>query len=748
MPVHNAAEYLRQTIASIQQQTWTDFEVLCVDDGSSDDSLSILEEVAGMDDRFVIIRQTFKGKGAARNHGFCHANGQYTICVDDDLVCDPAMLEKMYEAIISVDGDIAVCDFSKTWLNGRVTLCSGVHTDWIPEGMTVFSWRNTPDYIMRILDPTPCNRLYRTEFIREKGLTFDEWTSANEITFASVSAAAAERIVYVKEPLLCLGVGDSANLQDLKDVVAAIESTVRQCEGLPHSHEIRNAILSFVVDQYIASLYRDIKDFSSKEAAWFYQTAHELFNEDTFAVVDARTLHNPKKYREFCTVRSHDYETMKKMVSKRLIVSVTTYPKRIGTLAAVLKTIFNQTRKADLVVLWLAREQFPGGEADIPQDLRTLVQDGKLVLRWCYEDLKPHKKYFYAFQEFPHDLIVTVDDDLYYPRYTLDALYRSYLQHPQAVSAMRAHLILLNEQNELLPYQRWVMETDQCAYQPSMQLIATGVAGVLYSPELFSKDFLDKSSIMETCLWADDLWLKAMEVMADVPVVVAHPYERLQYLPGSQDEALCHENVGNHRNDVQMQQISRWLDQRYGDGSLIRRLTESETGTKILGMESVSQHIDQERKKLRRDLAQMEMKAANYEARAQQAELERDELKKKLGQTEERLQNSQEKCQNLERKLRDCQNQLHRTEQKLRQVQKQKSDLEPLASFGGQYRDLGSFLQQLKQKNGGGLSWYLKYALYKLAWIPEKLLVATNNLLRHGMKDTVKRLRNKITRKG
>ncbi len=743
MPVYNAGEYLRKTIVSIRQQTWTDFEVLCVDGGSSDDTLAILKETAQVDGRFLILQKIFAGKGAARNHGFCYVNGQYVVYMNDDLICDPEMLEKLYHGITTAGADIAVCDFSRTWPNGRVTPCPGVHTGWLPEGMTVFNWRNTPDYIMRIMDATPCNRLYRSDFIREKGLAYDELVSFNEITFATVSAAAAEKIVYVEELLICLGTGNFADGEDLNDVVMAINSTVRQTEKLPHSREIRNAILSFTVDQYIASLYRDVKDFHSKEAAWFYQMAHERFREDAFGEVDARTLRNPKKYREFCTVRSHDYVTMKKLVSKRLIVSVTTYPKRIGTLSAVLETIFNQTRRPDLVVLWLAREQFPAGEAEIPEDLRELIRNGKLTLRWCEEDLKPHKKYFYAFQEFPNDLIVTVDDDVYYPKYTLDALYRSYLLHPRAVSAMRAHLMLFNERKELLPYQQWIMETDQCVYQPSMQLIATGVGGVLYAPELFSKAFLDVKSIMETCLRADDLWLKAMEVMADVPVVVAHPYERLQYLPGSQDEALCHENVGNHRNDVQMQQIIQWLDQRYEKGILLRKLRESEEGTRILDMQSVSWHIDQERKKLRRDFAQMEMKADRHEARARQTEQERDALEGKLEQTGKKLQNAEETCQELERQLKDCQNQLRQTQQKLQQVQKQKSDLEPLASFGGQYQDLGSFLQQLKQKNGAHFSWYLKYALYMLAWIPEKLLVAANSLLRHGLTATVKHLLRK-----
>lgn len=765
MPVYNSEEFLPETISTIQAQTFTDFEVVCVDDGSTDRSVEILKDTAEKDDRFRVLTQHNAGAGAARNYGFTKAVGEYSIFLDSDDIFDPVLLEKLYNAIVEADADIAACNFSKLWPDGRVTQHEGVHHRWIPEGLTVFSYRDTPDYIMRVINPTPWNKLYRSAFIREKGLRYEEISSTNDITFASVSVAAAERVTYIKDSLVRYRVGHSGTISSTKakklgNVEIAINSAVRQAKQLPYSDQIRNAILSFVVDNYIVSLSCHIKDFSDPNAARFYQMVHELFNQEEFANVDPRTLHNPKQFREFCTVRKHDYESMKRLVSRKLIVSLTTYPKRIGLLEPVLESIYAQTRKADEVVLWLAEEQFPGREADLPENLRNLVSAGKLTVRWC-DDLKPHKKYFYALQEYENDLVVTVDDDLLYPRDMLDALYRSYLQYPDAVSTLRAHLVMLNEDQRIMPYGKWIQETDYCIYEPSMQLMATGGAGVLYPPHLLRKEFFNADVIRDKCLWADDLWLKIMEVMSGVPVVVARPHEQLQYLPDSQEEALHRLNVGQNQNDVQLEQVSKWLDETYEPGILVKKLTTFEGGVKILGMEAVSRHLDEERKALRRNWSQADRKIKDSEQKARtaesrqrqaenrqrQAEERRKEADERRKETEARLRQTEQKVRQTEQKVRQAEQKWHQTEQKLQRTQQRVKDLEVLASVGGQYHALGQFVKELRQSRGFSLGWCMKYVLYLLAWLPAKILIAITYLLKNGASAALKRLAQKLLRR-
>ena len=77
IPVYNVEDYLRQCIESVLKQTLKDIEIICVDDGSTDSSLSILEEYASQDNRIKIIKQANGGAGAARNNGLRNATGDY-----------------------------------------------------------------------------------------------------------------------------------------------------------------------------------------------------------------------------------------------------------------------------------------------------------------------------------------------------------------------------------------------------------------------------------------------------------------------------------------------------------------------------------------------------------------------------------------------------------------------------------------------------------------------------------------------
>ena len=251
----------------------------------------------------------------------------------------------------------------------------------------------------------------------------------------------------------------------------------------------------------------------------------------------------------------------------RIVVSMTSHPGRIRTVAPVLETIYAQTRMPDEVVLWLAEEQFP--EKALPEELTALVEAGRLTVRWC-GDLMPHKKYFYAFREYPDDLVITVDDDLLYAPTTIEQLYQSFLVHPRAVSALRAHLMLI-ENGRLLPYDDWLREFNLFAGEASMLLFATNGAGALFPPHLLRAELLDEEAIRQTCPYADDIWLKLMEIEADVPVVLAKPYAGLKYMPGTQEQTL-YARYNRELNDAQLAAAIAWFDARYGEGCIMNRL--------------------------------------------------------------------------------------------------------------------------------------------------------------------------------
>lgn len=260
----------------------------------------------------------------------------------------------------------------------------------------------------------------------------------------------------------------------------------------------------------------------------------------------------------------------------RLVVSLTSYGRRVATVARVVERMLAQTRPPDLVVLYLARAEFPD-EAALPGSLRALL--GERFQVRLVEDLKSHKKYFYAFQEFADAAIVTIDDDVLYPADLLARLWASYLRHPYAVTCARAHTICFGQDGAYAPYATW-LDAPKRYNRLSMRLVMTGVGSVLYPPPgsiSFIPGFFDWGLIERTCPNADDLWLCWNLLENGIPLIQLPFLRRIAYIEGTQEEALCNQNWaaadgaegGKSRNDAQWEAI---LAARRPQSELIRRL--------------------------------------------------------------------------------------------------------------------------------------------------------------------------------
>ena len=109
LPVYNVANYLRKCLDSLVNQTFEDFEVICVNDGSTDSSREILAQYAQKDSRIKIVDKKNGGLSSARNAGMKVAQGEYYSFIDSDDWIDETMLEKLYNSMVSLDTDISIC---------------------------------------------------------------------------------------------------------------------------------------------------------------------------------------------------------------------------------------------------------------------------------------------------------------------------------------------------------------------------------------------------------------------------------------------------------------------------------------------------------------------------------------------------------------------------------------------------------------------------------------------------------------
>ncbi len=321
------------------------------------------------------------------------------------------------------------------------------------------------------------------------------------------------------------------------------------------------------------------------------------------------------------TLSSKDAETFSRIdlknakISKHsdpeLIVSLTSFPARIKTVHLTVESLLCQSKKADMVILWLAKNQFPQREEQLPPQLMALTSKG-LTIYWC-DDLRPHKKYYHTMLKYPESIVITVDDDVVYGNDLIETLYASYKLFPYAVSCMRGHEITFNGDGTIKPYSDWVYQSKRI-YQPSMDLIATGVGGVLYPPHCLSKEVFNLESIQNLCLNADDLWLKTMEALNMTPTVISGVPTKVQNIKGTQEEALWKSNKDNCENDMQFSRIIDVYNNWHGEtDTLLSRLKLSwEEGRSAEATSSV----ETERLKLRLKMIETEKKLLSEEITA------------------------------------------------------------------------------------------------------------------------------------
>lgn len=121
VPIYNVEKYLGKCLNSILDQTFTDYELILVDDGSTDSSGDIADEYALKDDRISVIHKKNGGLSDARNHGIEKANGEYVCFIDSDDWIEKTYLEELHELAVKNEADITICDFQKNTGDSVIT---------------------------------------------------------------------------------------------------------------------------------------------------------------------------------------------------------------------------------------------------------------------------------------------------------------------------------------------------------------------------------------------------------------------------------------------------------------------------------------------------------------------------------------------------------------------------------------------------------------------------------------------------
>lgn len=206
LTVYNMGECLAPCLDDIAAQTFRDFELICVDDGSTDGSANVLAqaEASGRFPSFTLVTQANAGPAAARNRGIDAARGEYLMLLDSDDRFEPTLFESMTKRIGQSGADVAVCradEFDNDSGKHRPTEWT-IRKELLPSGKSVFAAADAPACPFSAFMGWPWDKIYRTAFVKERGLRFPNLPNAEDFPFVYRVLCQANRIAVVDGVLI------------------------------------------------------------------------------------------------------------------------------------------------------------------------------------------------------------------------------------------------------------------------------------------------------------------------------------------------------------------------------------------------------------------------------------------------------------------------------------------------------------------------------------------------------------------
>lgn len=250
---------------------------------------------------------------------------------------------------------------------------------------------------------------------------------------------------------------------------------------------------------------------------------------------------------------------LNKESNSEIVVTLTTFSKRINKVWLVIELMMRQTYRPKKIVLCLLASEYPNIQS-LPTRLQKQIERGLEVI-FSPIDLKVHLKYFWAMQEYPLDLVVLLDDDVFYRTDLLESLFNTHKQYPTCVCCNAGPEVQVDKDMPL-PYENW--KEWQKPLEPSRKILPLGVGGVLYPPNSLGDKVFFVDDFMKAVPKQDDLWLYSMAMMANTKIVKSALASRFLPIVSHQKIETLHafNNLGGG-NNLQIRQLREYLLNRY-----------------------------------------------------------------------------------------------------------------------------------------------------------------------------------------
>lgn len=307
VPIYNVEKYLSECLDSIINQTLKDIEIICINDGSTDNSLKILRDYEKKDNRIKIIDKPNSGYGASMNIGLNIAQGEYIGVVESDDFAQNDMFETLYSMAKENDTEVAKSDWYDYWSDKKFVRKNNRISPAKAGFVTNFEQDNS---LIRI-NPSVWSAIYKKEFLDKNNIRFLETPGASyqDLSFTFKVFTLAKRVIltdkaylYYRQDNINSSVKSKTKIWCVCDEYNEIDRFMNEHPEFDNNYRTQEAILRYT--GYLSSVLRlddgvrleFVKVFSEQ----FKKYSQEILNDEFYRKVGRKEfnllINNPEKY--------------------------------------------------------------------------------------------------------------------------------------------------------------------------------------------------------------------------------------------------------------------------------------------------------------------------------------------------------------------------------------------------------------------------------------------------------------------
>lgn len=304
---------MRECLNSILNQTIKDIEIICINDGSTDGSLSILEEYTGKDQRVIVVTQKNQGQGSARNEGLEMARGQYILFVDpDDFLIQSNALEKLFDLFQNNVCDIVQFDWTEynesnksckiRYLSDRLKKLG--YSNLKKRGY--YSWKNIQKTCLQTAQVW--DKCYSRKFIVAHSIKFSLIRNGEDHLFSNMALLLSDRVYYLDENIYCYRIrkGSVTNSSKSKQIsafdgIAALKTFLEKYNFLP---KLETAFKKYKIDALVLD-YRSCSEHLKKD---FERRCQNYLSRDEYEIFLKKIQNKNTLFQQIFSVRKRSFD--------------------------------------------------------------------------------------------------------------------------------------------------------------------------------------------------------------------------------------------------------------------------------------------------------------------------------------------------------------------------------------------------------------------------------------------------------